>query len=106
TDHRGGDDLQPERRAPGLDQEHGGIDADAEERVGAEIDVAGIAAEDGSGDRQHYELQDHVARVCNDLAWLLATVPDATLRDGKKALTLSTKACELTHWKAPQYLDT
>ena len=44
-----------------LEQEYRGVDADAEEGVGAEIDVTGIAAEDAPGDREHDELQDHVA---------------------------------------------
>jgi len=36
----------------------------------------------------------------NNLAWLRATCPNAKLRDGKKAVELATKACELTEWKA------
>jgi tetratricopeptide (TPR) repeat protein len=35
----------------------------------------------------------------NNLAWLLATCPKDKLRDGKKALELATKACELSEWK-------
>jgi tetratricopeptide (TPR) repeat protein len=42
----------------------------------------------------------------NSQAWLLGTCPDQRYRDGKKALELATKACELTDWKAPAYLDT
>jgi tetratricopeptide (TPR) repeat protein len=33
------------------------------------------------------------------LAWILATCPDAKLRDGKKAVMLATKACELSKWR-------
>jgi tetratricopeptide (TPR) repeat protein len=32
----------------------------------------------------------------NGLAWLLATCPDEKIRDGKKAVEMATKACELT----------
>ncbi len=32
-------------------------------------------------------------------AWMLATCPDAKLRDGKKAVASATRACELTQWK-------
>jgi tetratricopeptide (TPR) repeat protein len=39
------------------------------------------------------------------LAWLLATCPDAMLRDGRKALEHARKACELTGWKEPVHLD-
>jgi tetratricopeptide (TPR) repeat protein len=41
----------------------------------------------------------------NDLAWLLATVEKKELRDGKRAVGLATKACELTDWKNAEYLD-
>ena len=33
------------------------------------------------------------------LAWLLATCPQADLRDGKRAVQLATRACELTDWQ-------
>jgi tetratricopeptide (TPR) repeat protein len=32
-------------------------------------------------------------------AWMLATCPDAKLRDGAKAVESATRACELTEWK-------
>lgn len=34
----------------------------------------------------------------NVLAWLLATCPTATVRDGKRAVTLAKRACELSGW--------
>jgi tetratricopeptide (TPR) repeat protein len=39
-------------------------------------------------------------------AWIKATCPDDKYRDGKKAIELATKACELTAWKAGGCLDT
>lgn len=36
---------------------------------------------------------------CCQLAWLLATCPDATFRDGKRAIELATNACEVSDWK-------
>ncbi|OGP65352.1 MAG: hypothetical protein A2170_10145 [Deltaproteobacteria bacterium RBG_13_53_10] len=42
----------------------------------------------------------------NNLAWLLATADDAGLRNGKEAVRLALKACELSNWKNPGYLDT
>jgi len=42
----------------------------------------------------------------NNLAWLLSIVPDAKLRDGKKAVQYATKACDMTHWKDPIFIDT
>jgi tetratricopeptide (TPR) repeat protein len=40
------------------------------------------------------------------LAWLLATCPDAKVRDGAKAVELAGAACELTDGKSPRYLAT
>ncbi len=34
----------------------------------------------------------------NNLAWLFSTCPEASFRDGKKAVELATHACEVTHW--------
>jgi len=39
-------------------------------------------------------------------AWLLATIPDEKLRDGKKAVEAARKACELSEEKVASYLDT
>ncbi len=36
----------------------------------------------------------------------MAACPEAKFRDGKKAIQLSTLACELTRWKNPVVLDT
>jgi tetratricopeptide (TPR) repeat protein len=35
------------------------------------------------------------------LAWFRATCPEAPLRNGKQAIRMSMKACELTKWKEP-----
>lgn len=42
----------------------------------------------------------------NAVAWLEATCPDASLRDGRAALEKSRKVCELTNWKNADYLET
>jgi tetratricopeptide (TPR) repeat protein len=42
----------------------------------------------------------------NNLAWLLATCPDTTYRDGKEALTDATQACKLTGWSDSISVDT
>ena len=44
--------------------------------------------------------------VCNNLAWLRATCPVASMRDGKEAVSMATKACELTHWARWTRVDT
>lgn len=42
----------------------------------------------------------------NDHAWLLATGTKDGLRDGARAVELASRACELTQWENPAYLDT
>jgi tetratricopeptide (TPR) repeat protein len=42
----------------------------------------------------------------NGLAWLLAACPEAKHRDGKRAVELATKACQLTGWKDVNCIDT
>ncbi len=48
--------------------------------------------------------QFHVALHC--VAWALATLPEDAIRDGRRAIELSTRACELTEWQLATYLDT
>jgi tetratricopeptide (TPR) repeat protein len=42
----------------------------------------------------------------NNLAWLLATCPDASVRDGAKAIELAQQAVKLSGGKDPGFLDT
>lgn len=51
-------------------------------------------------------LDPNVADGYNELAWLLATCPNAEYRDGELAVRHATKACELTNWKLDTYMDT
>jgi len=46
------------------------------------------------------------APLLNELAWLFATHPDAALRDGRRAVQLSERACALTERKQPVPLAT
>jgi tetratricopeptide (TPR) repeat protein len=46
------------------------------------------------------------SHALNNLAWLRATCPVDSFRDGKKAVELATKACHLTDWKKSWCLDT
>lgn len=51
-------------------------------------------------------LSDQNALARNNAAWIRATCPDAGLRSGSQAVELATKACELTSYENPDYLDT
>ena len=42
----------------------------------------------------------------NNLAWLLATAKAPGFRNGKKAVDLALKACELSDWRDAEYVDT
>jgi Tfp pilus assembly protein PilF len=42
----------------------------------------------------------------NNLAWLLATANDASLRDGPEAVRLAEKACQLSNYQAPLCVGT
>jgi Flp pilus assembly protein TadD len=44
--------------------------------------------------------------VYNAMAWLLATCPNPPVRDGKRALALARKACDLSGWKEWRCLGT
>jgi protein O-mannosyl-transferase len=46
------------------------------------------------------------AGVLNNLAWLLATCPDAAFRNGPEAVRLATRACELTRYGQPLLIGT
>jgi tetratricopeptide (TPR) repeat protein len=44
--------------------------------------------------------------VLDRLAWVLATCPEASLRDGKRAIALAAGACERERWKDPSPIAT
>jgi hypothetical protein len=46
------------------------------------------------------------ANLFNLIAWLKATCPDANHRDGRIAVDMATRACELTNWQDAASLDT
>jgi tetratricopeptide (TPR) repeat protein len=50
-------------------------------------------------------LPDQVG-VLNNLAWLLATCPDAASRNGSEAVRLATRACELIKYSQPLLIGT
>jgi len=52
------------------------------------------------------EIQPDFSPAYNNLAWLLATCPQADFRNGKEAVENATKACALSNWKNINQLDT
>jgi tetratricopeptide (TPR) repeat protein len=56
--------------------------------------------------QEAYRLQPSQVQSQNSLAWLLATCPEASLRDGNKAIKLAQQARQLTGGKDPDILRT
>jgi len=52
------------------------------------------------------KLDPNNAFLLNNFAWLLATAPDANARDGKKAVEVALKACQLTNYQIAADVDT
>jgi tetratricopeptide (TPR) repeat protein len=52
------------------------------------------------------EINPKDAEGYNNLAWLFATTKAPGFRNGKKAVELALKACELSDWRNAGYLDT
>jgi tetratricopeptide (TPR) repeat protein len=74
-------------------------------RSDAEISIGDHAAALGDLEKA-LALEPEDPGVLNNLAWLLATSPDDAIRDGKRAIELATKACEVTEWKQPHIIST
>jgi tetratricopeptide (TPR) repeat protein len=58
----------------------------------------------------HYRKALHIKadqpEALNRLAWVLSTAPDTTLRNGKEAVQLAERACQLTNYQQPIMLIT
>jgi Flp pilus assembly protein TadD len=52
------------------------------------------------------EINPMDGQAYNNLAWLLATAKESRIRNGEKAVGFAVKACRLSEWKNPEYLDT
>lgn len=52
------------------------------------------------------ELEPDKPEVLNNLAWVLATTEESRLRNPDDAVRFSERACELTHYRWPDFLDT
>ena len=56
--------------------------------------------------RQAITINPKYVNAYNNLAWIYATSPHATFRDAPQAVSLATKACELTNYQNANLLDT
>lgn len=56
--------------------------------------------------RTALELDPDSPTLCNNLALILATHPDESVRNGAEAVKLAERACHLTGWQMPVFLST
>jgi tetratricopeptide (TPR) repeat protein len=56
--------------------------------------------------RAALKAQPEQAGILNNLAWLLASCPEAASRNGPEAVRLATRACELTKYSQPLLIGT
>jgi Tfp pilus assembly protein PilF len=80
--------------------------ADAHRNLALAFTKQGRAGEAISHYRQALRLTLRFPNALNELAWILATAPDARLRSGTEALQLAGRACELTQYRQPAMLAT
>ena len=72
--------------------------ADAHYSLGSLLLQKGNVDEAIAHFRKTLQLKPDSPDVLNNLAWLLATCPDARIRDGVQAVQYAERACELTHY--------
>ncbi|MEZ6117392.1 MAG: tetratricopeptide repeat protein [Pirellulaceae bacterium] len=56
--------------------------------------------------RQTLKVQPNMTLAANNLAWILATHPDDTLRNGSEAVQWAEHVCQQTEFAEPSFLDT
>jgi tetratricopeptide (TPR) repeat protein len=79
---------------------------DAYANLGAALSLKGRTRETITTWRKALDIAPDRADVQNSLAWLLATTPDASLRDGAKAVALAAQANQLSGGGNPETLRT
>jgi len=72
---------------------------DIHARIAAALSQQGDFAGAIARYRRALQIDPDNAEVLNNLAWLLATCPEASLRDGPEAARLARQACELTRFR-------
>ena len=75
-------------------------------QFGLALQICGEFPEAKAQFQKVVELEPENVAAINNLAWLLATCPDDSLRDGSRAVELATNAERLTRGQSPEILDT
>lgn len=82
------------------------VDTDARKNLGNALFQQGRTDEALKEMEKALDLQPAKVDLQNDLAWMLATAPQGTLRDGAKAVQLATQANQSTSLNDPHILRT
>ena len=72
--------------------------AEAEGEVAAKLSGRGDFAGAIARYRRALEIDPNLVEALNNLAWLLATCPEASLRNGAEAVQLAERACQITDY--------
>jgi len=80
--------------------------ASAHYNFAATLDNSGLVVEAISHYRQALEIKPDYTDVLNNLAWILASSSDATLRNGVNAVEFAERAVKLSNSQSPEFLDT
>jgi tetratricopeptide (TPR) repeat protein len=80
--------------------------AEAHSNLGLALARRGQFDEANEQYQQALKLEPNSTQVMNNLAWLRATCPEATFRNGARAIELAGRAVELSGGQNPNYLDT
>ncbi len=81
-------------------------DAGSEENKPAEPEVKTDTEKEGTEEATAANDNSDLAGILNNLAWVLATSPKDEIRNGKRAVELGLRACELTEYKESHILST
>ncbi|MGO8765798.1 MAG: tetratricopeptide repeat protein [Limisphaerales bacterium] len=79
--------------------------AQAAMELGSWYYAAGNMRKAAASLRRALDLGPDNPEALNNLAWVLATSPDDSLRNGKEALTDAERACQLTSYRRPEMLS-
>jgi len=74
--------------------------------IGSLLLAEGKRAEAIAEYKQAIELEPELPPALNDLAWILATAPEADLRDGNEAVNMAERACQASLSPNPQFIGT
>jgi tetratricopeptide (TPR) repeat protein len=96
------DAIRQWREALALDPEYG----EARRSLGDALYAQGQPAEALAQWRQSLDLDPNNPAMLRQTAWLLATSPDPSLRNGREALALAVRAMQLSGGRDPAVLDT